>query len=117
MRSAFEKEEYEMGQILWEIKQAATKLIAILLVGAVGFGGYQLYQEGAFRGGVAHATKTILRKVPYVGSRFKHFFASSSQRTAGRHSVSYRNSRKKGLSQRRAARSHRAKTRHYRRRR
>jgi len=86
-----------MGQIWWQIKQLASKLITILLVGAVGFAGFSLYKEGAFRGGFTHAGKTILRKVPYVGSRFRHFFASSPQGRSRKNQVSYRSSRKKGV--------------------
>lgn len=85
-----------MRQILWQVKQLATKLITIALVGAVAFGGYSLYQDGVFRGGIGQASKRILRKVPYVGSRFKHFFASSSGKRRSQKSISYRKRGRKG---------------------
>lgn len=105
-----------MGQIIWQIKQLATKIIAIALVGAVAFGGYSLYQDGIFRGGIGQASKRILRKVPYVGSRFKHFFSTSSGKRRSQKSISYR--RKKGTkSYRNKKKSRKVRSKKYRRRR
>lgn len=105
-----------MGQIFWQIKQLATKIITIALIGAVGFGGYSLYQEGVFRGGIGPTSKRILRKVPYVGSRFKHFFSSSSGKRHHQKSISYRKkNRKKSYRNKKNKRNYRIKRSHRRR--
>jgi len=76
-----------MSQIIWRIKEALTKLVAVALVGAVAWGGYSLYRQGAFRKGFSHASRVVFRQIPYFGSRFKHFIGSGPSR----HEVSYRN--------------------------
>jgi len=98
-----------MQQIIWQIKEAISKLIVIVVIGAVAYGGYTLYRKGAFRGGVSHASRVILKQIPYFGSRFRHFIASSSRssvssgrsyrrgrhvRSGRRYSTSYRRSRR-----------------------
>lgn len=84
-----------MGQIIWQIKEAISKLIVVLVIGAVAYGGYSLYRKGAFRGGVGHASRVILKQIPYFGSRFRHFIASGS---GSRHSVSSGRSYRRGRS-------------------
>lgn len=68
-----------MGQLIWQIKQLLSKVIVYVAAGAILYGGYSLYRQGAFRGGVAHASKVILRQVPYFGSRFRHYFSSAKR--------------------------------------
>jgi hypothetical protein len=80
-----------MSQLWWRIKELFSKLVAVALVGAVAFGGYSLYRQGAFRGGFAHAGRVVMRQIPYFGSRFRHFIAST---TSGSRPVSYRSGRR-----------------------
>jgi hypothetical protein len=68
-----------MGRIIWQIKEAVSKLIVVLVIGAVAYGGYSLYRKGAFRGGIGHTSRVILRQIPYFGSRFRHFIGSSNR--------------------------------------
>jgi len=84
-----------MGQLIWQIKQLLSKVIALAVVGAICFGGYSLYKKGAFRGGVAHAGKVILKQIPYFGSRFKHYLSSGKSRKTYR-PVTYRSQSKRG---------------------
>lgn len=80
-----------MSQLWWRIKELFSKLVAVALVGAVAFGGYSLYRQGAFRGGFAHAGRVVMRQIPYFGSRFRHFIAST---TSGSSRVAYRTGRR-----------------------
>ncbi|MFM8269958.1 MAG: hypothetical protein ACKN9V_07195 [Pseudomonadota bacterium] len=68
-----------MGQIIWQIKEAISKLIVVIVIGSVAYGSYTLYRKGAFRGGVGHASRVILKQIPYFGSRFRHFIGSGSR--------------------------------------
>jgi len=82
-----------MGQIIWHIKEAFRKLVAVAIVGGIAFGGYSLYKKGAFRGGVGHFGKVVARQIPYFGSRFRHFISSASASRPSYKAVSYRRSR------------------------
>lgn len=91
-----------MGQIIWRIKEAISKLIVVIVIGTVAYGGYSLYRKGAFRGGVGHASRVILKQIPYFGSRFRHFIASGNR---SRHSVSSGRRVRRGRSARVSQRS------------
>jgi len=80
-----------MGRIIWQIKEAVSKLIVVLVIGAVAYGGYSLYRKGAFRGGIGHTSRVILRQIPYFGSRFRHFIASGPSVASGSTSRRARN--------------------------
>lgn len=82
-----------MNQLIWRIKEALSKLVTLAIIGAIAFGGYSLYQKGAFRGGISRTAKVALRSIPYFGSRFRHFIASPK---SSRHAISYSRHSKKG---------------------
>lgn len=67
--------------MLWRIQEFFRKLIPMVIVGAVAFGGYNMYREGAFNRGVGYAVSHALGKLPYFGSRFRHYTRKS---TSGR---------------------------------
>jgi hypothetical protein len=86
-----------MGRLLDKIRELISGLIPIAIIGALLFGGYHLYQKGTFRRGIGPAVSSVLHKIPYFGSRFKHYKGSSSfaintprkhtKRSKGRHHV------------------------------
>lgn len=99
--------------MLWRIQEFFKKLIPMVIVGAVAFGGYNLYREGAFNRGVGYAVSSALGKLPYFGSRFRHYTRKSSSPSRVARSKSGR-----GKKYGRTTRSYRSKARKvYRRRR
>lgn len=105
-----------MGQIIWQIKEAFSKLIVVVVIGAVAYGGYSLYRKGAFRGGIGHTSRVILKQIPYFGSRFRHFIGSG---TKSRSSVARSGHYRRGRSARHSRRystAYRKSRRHHRRR-
>ena len=62
-----------MSSFSWKAKQYLRKLIPISMIGLVAFGGYKWYKQGVFRHGVSYAVTSILHKIPYFGTRFKHY--------------------------------------------
>ena len=62
-----------MSSWMWKAKQFVRKLIPISIVAVVLYGGYTFYKKGVFRHGVGPALTTMLHKLPYFGSRFRHY--------------------------------------------
>lgn len=66
-----------MGRLLDKVRELISSLIPLAVVGALLFGGYNLYKKGAFRRGIGPAVSSALHSIPYFGSRFKHYKGSS----------------------------------------
>lgn len=64
------------------MREFLRKLVLLAMVGALGYGGYHLYRQGTFRRGLGPAVASVLQKVPYFGSRFKHYSPFTSYRKA-----------------------------------
>jgi len=76
-----------------------------MLLGGLIFGGYTLYRQGTFRYGVGPAVSQVLSKMPYFGSRFRHYRSygkKSFSRSEGR---AYKRSGKARSSQRKYRKS------------
>ena len=82
-------------RMLWRIQEFFRKLIPMVIVGAVALGGYNLYREGAFNRGVGYAVSHALGKLPYFGSRFRHYTRASSSPGRVAHSRGGRYQRQK----------------------
>ena len=67
-----------MSDLIWKLKRFVRKAFPIALIGAFLYGGYTLYRQGAFRHGVSHAVTSVLRRLPYFGSRFRHYSGGRS---------------------------------------
>lgn len=89
-----------MSQLIYRLKEFIGKLVTIAVILAVGYGGYSLYRQGAFRGGIAHTGKVILRQIPYFGTRFRHFIGSGKKSRGSYKAVSYGNKHRRGKSHR-----------------
>ncbi len=62
-----------MSSWTWKIKQFFNKVFPIALIGAVLYGAVSMYNQGAFRRGLKPAITTMLYKLPYFGTRYKHY--------------------------------------------
>lgn len=92
-----------MSDLSWKLKQWFRKALPFAVVGALVWGAYTLHKRGTFRYGFKPAVMSVLRHVPFIGSKFRHWSGGQS-----RPSFTYRG---------RAVRKHRAfRGRHYRRR-
>ncbi len=73
----------DFRQWMWRLRESFSKILLVLLLVGLGYGGYRLYKEGAFNHGLGPAVSAVLQKVPYFGTRFRHHFPfndySSSQ--------------------------------------
>lgn len=67
-----------MNNLIWKLKQFFRKITPLLILMAVLYGGHSLYQQGVFRRGLKPAITSMLYKLPYFGSRFRHYGKSSS---------------------------------------
>ena len=67
-----------MGNLSWKAKQFVRKLLPITLILAAVYGGYSMYRKGTFRRGIGPAMGSVLKHIPYFGSRFKHYGQSKS---------------------------------------
>lgn len=67
-----------MSDFTWKLKQFLRKIFPLALIGALLYGGWNLYKQGTFRHGPKYAVMTILHKIPYFGSRFRHYGGYSS---------------------------------------
>jgi hypothetical protein len=65
-----------MSKLMWKLREAVSNLIPLMIAGAIIYGGYTLYRQGTFRNGVGPAVTRVLHKIPYFGSRFKHYNGS-----------------------------------------
>ena len=90
-----------MGDLIWKLKQLFRKIFPIALIGAFLYGGFNLYKAGAFRRSFGSTVSSMLRHVPYFGTRFKEYIPSSSRR-----SYSYQGKRSRGRHVRRHGRRH-----------
>jgi len=77
-----------MNNLIWKIKSFFRKITPLLILMAVLYGGHSLYQQGVFRRGLKPAITSMLYKMPYFGTRFRHYNKSSS--------YSYRKAHRKG---------------------
>jgi len=59
--------------LTWKIKQFFRNLLPLVIIGAILYGVYGMYKKGAFRHGIRPAITSVLKKIPYFGSRFKHY--------------------------------------------
>ena len=94
-----------MSSWSWKIRQAFSNLIPVVVIGAIAFGGWHFYKKGTFRHGIAPAISSILHKVPYFGTRFKHYTISSGSGSYATTST-VRSVRRHGHSRRSAKRHH-----------
>lgn len=87
-----------LDNLIWKLKMWFRKLLPIALIGAVLYGGYDMYRAGVFRRGVGPAVTYMLHKIPYFGSRFGHYrghgVAKSGRYTTTRGYKKYRGSRR-----------------------
>jgi len=97
-----------LDSMMWRLKQWFRKVLPIALIGAVCYGGYNMYRAGALRHGVGPAFNYVVRSIPFFGSKFGHYRGRSGSVAQGR---SYR-----GRSSAKAHRKSRSHRRHYRRR-
>lgn len=67
-----------MSNFSWKVKQWFRKMLPLALIVAVLYGGYHLYRQGTFRRGLKPAITSMLHKLPYFGSRYKHYNRSQS---------------------------------------
>ncbi len=96
-----------MSDLSWKLKNFFRKAFPIALVAGVLYWGYSLYRQGTFRHGVKYAITSILHRLPYFGSRFKHY-ESSSVSSAPSYAYSGRSvHRHRGRHHRRRHRRHR----------
>jgi len=88
-----------MGNLSWKIREAFRKFLPLAIVLAVAYGGYQMYRKGSFRHGLKPAIYSVLHKLPYFGSRFRHYRSSEqswSVARAKRGRSYYRSHRRRG---------------------
>lgn len=104
-----------MSGLMYKIREFLQNLIPVAIVGALAFGGYTLYKQGTFRNGLRPAVSSLVKKIPYFGTKFGHYTSGSSDRSysvasAPRHSrVSKKHGRRhKGI----AKHGHRRHRRH-----
>lgn len=88
-----------MDNLIWKLKSLIRQLLPMALIGAVLYGGYLSYKEGAFRRGIGSGITHMLGKVPVFGSHLKRY---SSQLTKSSSPKSY----KRGKGYRRRHRRH-----------
>jgi len=55
-----------MGYRSRRATQKLKNAVTLLLIGVVGFWGFQEYQKGTFRGGFEPALKRVVRKIPMI---------------------------------------------------
>lgn len=67
-----------MNAFLYKVREFAQNLIPVAIIGALAFGGYNLYKQGTFRHGLKPAMHSIVKKIPYFGTKFGHYTSSSS---------------------------------------
>lgn len=67
-----------MSSLSWKIRQFASNLVPLLVIGGIAYGGWHFYKKGTFRHGIAPAVSSVLRQIPYFGSRFRHYTSGSS---------------------------------------
>jgi hypothetical protein len=65
-----------MSNLIWRIKQAINKMIPYAIIFGLLYGGYNLYRKGTFRHGIVPGVTSMLHKVPFFGSKFKHYHPS-----------------------------------------
>lgn len=99
-----------MDNLMDKLRALGEKIIPLMIVGALGWGGWTLYKQGTFRHGIKPAISQIVGKIPYFGTRFRHYLNGSSKsyvagRSRGR--VGKAHHRKGGRSHHRRHRRHR----------
>jgi len=99
-----------MSNLMWKARQAISNLIPVAIIGAIAFGGWHFYKKGTFRNGIAPVVSSVLHKIPYFGSRFRHYSPSGGSSYA-RSSGTVRRSHSK----RHHGRRHHGRTRRHRR--
>lgn len=89
-----------MDNLIWKIKNFFRSLIPLVVIGGIAFGGWNLYKSGTFRNGIQPGIASLVRKVPFFGSRMSHFISSSrtsevaSSRQKGLHNISKKKHRR-----------------------
>lgn len=88
-----------MDSLIWKIKQLFRQILPLAIVGALIWGGYNMYKAGALRRGIGPAFTATLHKIPYFGSRFRHYTGGSSSyskygKSSSRRGKHYRRSRR-----------------------
>ena len=67
-----------MSGFMYKVREFLQNLIPVAIIGALAFGGYHLYKQGTFRNGLRPAMSSIVKKIPYFGTRFGHYTTGSS---------------------------------------
>ena len=106
-----------MSSFLYKVREFLQNLIPVAIIAGLAFGGYSLYKQGTFRNGLKPAMHTIVKKIPYFGTRFGHYSAgSSSSRSYGvaKRYSSFKKHGRGGRKHKVSHRSHRKHRRHHR---
>lgn len=85
-----------MGGLVDKIRELIEKIIPVAIVGLLALGGWQLYKAGTFRYGLKPAITQIVGKVPYFGTRFRHYLNGSGKSYVAGRSVKKHHGKRRG---------------------
>jgi len=70
-----------LDNIIYKVKQLLRKALPLVLIALVLYGAYNVYRRGSLSRGLKYTATSVLRKIPFIGSKFGH---SSSYSYSGR---------------------------------
>ncbi len=67
-----------MSGFMYKVREFLQNLIPVAIIGALAIGGYHLYKQGTFRNGMRPAMSSLVKKIPYFGTKFGHYTSSNN---------------------------------------
>lgn len=69
-----------MNNLIWKMKQTLNKAVPYLVILTVLYGGYYVYRKGSLTRGIGAAVSSVVRHIPFFGSRFRHYGGGTAYR-------------------------------------